>query len=111
MRGNSSTNFYIRTLEGIDIDTVPRRGRPVVLDSYSLFDKKLVGDWRIVAHQDAFVPKDVAGVFFTYGAGPTRKRVDVFDREDEIPASAAEKLPPYTPLRDSQVKGEFFSHS
>lgn len=33
-----------------------RLGDPVILDSYSLFDRKLEGDWRIVAHQIDYEP-------------------------------------------------------
>lgn len=96
------------SLDKISVDALRRRGRPIVLDSYGLFDKKIEGDWRIVSHQEGFVPSDVGDVFFTYGAGPRRKKVDIFDREEEIPVAEAAKLPLYTPKGDEQVKQEFF---
>jgi hypothetical protein len=97
------------SLNAVSVDTLRRRGRPIVVDSYGLFDKKIEGDWRIVSHQDGFVPSNVDDVFFTYGSGPLRKKVDVFGQVKEIPAAEAAGLPLYTPKGDEQVKQEFFA--
>jgi hypothetical protein len=63
------------SLNAVSVDALRRRGRPTVVDSYGLFDKKLEGDWCIISHQDGFVPSNVDGVFFTHRPGPLRKRV------------------------------------
>jgi hypothetical protein len=95
-------------LQGIDMASVARLGRPVVLDAYSLFDRRLEGDWQIVGHDDGFVPKDVDDVFFTYGVGPDRQKVDVFDNRTTIPAHEAEGLPLYSPHGDGDVRRKVY---
>lgn len=85
-----------------------RRGRPLIIDSYSLFDRKLEGDWRIVARQENFQPVDVDDVFFTYGDASNRRKVDVFDRETAIDAAEASRLPPYSPHGDWQVRHKLY---
>jgi immunity protein 26 of polymorphic toxin system len=95
-------------LQGIDLAWVTRRGHPVVLDSYSLFDRKTEGDWQIVGHGENFAPKDVDDVFFTYGVGPVRHKVDVFGNTTPVSAQEAEKLPLYAPHGDADVKRKIY---
>ncbi len=95
-------------IEGVDLGKVKRLGRPLVLDSYSLFDRKAEGDWRIVGHEPNFTPRDVGDVFFTYGDGSGRRKVDVFDNETPVTAEEACKLPPYAPFGDGDVKRELY---
>jgi hypothetical protein len=97
------------TVDGLDFKGLKRRGSPVVLDSYSLFDKKLEGDWRIVAHQEGFEPQDVEHVYFTYGAGSMRKKVDAFGKTTDISASDAANLPLYSPSGDKHVKQNLYA--
>lgn len=98
-------------LAGVDLASVGRLRRPVILDSYSLFDWKLEVDWQIVGHEEGFVPKDVDDVFFTYGVGPDRQRVDVFDDRTTIPAHEADGLPVYSPHGDADVKRKVYQRS
>jgi Immunity protein 26 len=93
---------------GFSPDAAVRRGRPLIIDSYSLFDRKLEGDWRIVARQENFVPRDVDDVFFTYGDASNRRRVDVHDRETAIDADEASRLPRYSPNGDWQVRNKLY---
>lgn len=81
-----------------------RVGQPIVIDSYSLFDKKLAGDWRIVAHEQGYVPSAYEKVFFSYGAGASFKKVDIFGNEVGISKAEADKLPAYSPKEDWDVK-------
>lgn len=85
-----------------------RLKQPVVLDSYSLFDKKMEGDWRIVAHQEKFEPTDIDGIFFTYGDGAGRRKIDVFGSESPVSENEANALPFYSPLGDGDVKREVY---
>lgn len=84
--------------------TAKRIGHPIVLDSYSLFDKKLAGDWRIIAHEEGYVPPAHDKVFFSYGAGASFKKVDIFGNEVGISKADADKLPIYSPKEDWDVK-------
>lgn len=81
-----------------------RIGHPIVLASYTLFDKKLTGDWRIVAHEDGYSVSAREQIFFSYGAGMSFKRIDIFGKEVKISKSEAEKLPIYSPREDWDIK-------
>ena len=79
-----------------------RLGRPVILDSYGLFDRKIEGDWRIVAHDEGYIPHDES-VRFTSGIASGCKRIDIFDNEEAIAESEAKKLPDYSPMGEDDV--------
>lgn len=59
----------------------------IILSSYVLFDKKSSGEWRIIGHQEDYVPNDVDGIYFTYGVGKSCKKVDVMGNETPIDES------------------------
>jgi len=81
-----------------------RVNSPIILDSYGLFDKKLEGDWRIVAQQDGFQMPTSDNVYFSYGATNSWKKIDVFGNEESITGNEANKLPKYSPKGDREVK-------
>lgn len=89
-----------------NINNAKRIIDPVVIDTYSLFDKKIEkdSDWRVIGHQDNYVPKNVENVYFTYGIGNSCKKVDIFNNETSISESEARKIPELTPLRNIHVK-------
>lgn len=80
-----------------------RIGRPVILDSYGLFDRKIEGDWRIVARQEAYQPRSDEAIHFTLGMKGDCKKVDIFDNEEAITESEAKKLPDYSPMGEYDV--------
>lgn len=75
----------------------------IILDAYSLFDKKLSGDWRIIGKQVDYIPNKNKNAFFTYGYGPCFK-VDMWKNTIEINCEEAKKLPRYTSKVDLHVK-------
>ncbi|MEI8574475.1 phosphotriesterase [Methylomonas sp. LW13] len=81
-----------------------RVNSPIILDSYGLFDKKLEGDWRIVAQQDGFQMPKSDNAYFCYGATNSWKKIDVFGNEESITENEANKLPKYSPKGDRDVK-------
>ncbi|MCK0545919.1 immunity 26/phosphotriesterase HocA family protein [Pseudomonas syringae pv. aptata] len=82
--------------------SMKRLGRPVILDSYGLFDRKIEGDWRIVAHDEGYIPHDES-VRFTSGIASGCKKIDIFDNEEAIAESEAKKLPDYSPMGEDDV--------
>ncbi|MCQ3028230.1 immunity 26/phosphotriesterase HocA family protein [Pseudomonas tremae] len=83
-----------------------RVGEPVILDSYSLFDRKTEGDWRIVAHDPNYEPPLNESIRFVYGVADNRTEVDIFD--NEYPSgNLSGKLPRYSPKGDAQIKEVF----
>ncbi|WP_285426621.1 Imm26 family immunity protein [Pseudomonas sp. efr-133-TYG-103a] len=80
-----------------------RIGRPVILDSYGLFDRKIEGDWRVVAHQEEYSPPVDESIYFTFGVGAGCRRVDIFDNEVAISEFEAKKLADYSPLGEQDV--------
>ncbi len=76
----------------------------IVLDSYTLFDNKRSGDWRIVGHQENYTPNDVEDIYFTYGLGSGCKKVDVFGNATPIHESDQEKYILLAPRCDEYIK-------
>ena len=87
-----------------DLSRCKRSIPPVILDSYSLFDRKRVGDWRIIGHQQDFKPEDVENIYYSYGAESMKRRVDIWGQEERISDAEAQKYPAYTPRGDEAVK-------
>ena len=83
-----------------------RLGDPVILDSYSLFDLKAEGDWRVVAHQEDYEPSAEESVRFVYGVADNVKLVDIFDNETPCSGSSRE-YPLYSPMGDEEVREHF----
>ena len=75
---------------------------PVVIDSYGLFDRKNEGDWRIIGHEDGFVPSDLDRVFFKYGVPPRYKVVDINDVPIDYDGDAS-ALPDLMTYRNAHV--------
>lgn len=83
-----------------------RLGDPIILDSYSLFDRKSEGDWRMVAHQENYTPSTEESVRFVYGVADNVKLVDIFDNETSCSGMACD-FPLYSPMGDEEVKNHF----
>lgn len=89
------------------INTAKSAIRPVVLDSYSLFDRKYPpeGDWRIIGHQANYQPTDVEGVYFSEGLEDDCWKVDVFgNNKQPISEKEAWKLPRLSPYGIYHIK-------
>ena len=76
----------------------------VILDSYSLFDCKSEGDWRIIGIQDNYQLVDAENIYFTYGAGKKRKMIDIDGNKSEIEEVEAQKYPILSPQGDYYIK-------
>ncbi|PIT13724.1 immunity 26/phosphotriesterase HocA family protein [Snodgrassella alvi] len=78
----------------------------VILDSYSLFDRKIEkgSDWRIIGHQQNYLPTDMDGVYFIYGVEQWCKKVDIWGNEIPISEQEAESLPRVSPFGDYNIK-------
>ena len=89
-----------------DINAAKRVIDLIVIDTYSLFDKKIEkkSDWRIIGHQEKYIPNNIGGVYFSYGVGNSCKKVDVFNNEFSIAENEAKRIPELTPLRDIHIK-------
>ncbi|BDR57638.1 hypothetical protein XA3_00790 [Xylocopilactobacillus apicola] len=107
MMGHSAEIFnYFNSSPEISKDNIIGAKRlisPIILDSYTLFDKKLEGDWRIIGHEENYNPKDIDGFFFKYG-DPILKKVDLLGSVTSTNAKEAEKYPYYTSQSDYDIK-------
>ncbi|MFG0499883.1 Imm26 family immunity protein [Pseudomonas sp. YQ_13] len=90
----------------VDSISFKRLGDPVILDSYSLFDRKAEGDWRIVAHDLDYRPSKQELVRYVYGVADNVKLVDIFDDETSLAGSKCD-YPSYSPMGDKDVKEHF----
>jgi len=83
-----------------------RLGDPVILDSYSLFDRKAEGDWRVVAHQENYQPSTDESIRFVYGVADNVRLVDIFDNETSC-SGEGRVYPLYSPMGDEEVREHF----
>ncbi|MGE8046190.1 phosphotriesterase [Pseudomonas monteilii] len=90
------------------VNTLPlkRSGDPVILDSYSLFDRKAEGDWRIVAHDNEYQAPLDEPIRFSYGVADNKRLVDIFDNETFL-VGMEEDFPRYSPMGDEKIKKIF----
>lgn len=75
-----------------------------IIDSYSLFDRKSEGEWRIIGACGNYIPTDVEDIKFYFGIGSDPRITDFLDRQIKVTPSEAEKYPPLSPLGDFQIK-------
>lgn len=88
------------------IEHAKRAIRLVILNSYSLFDRKRESesDWRIIGHQDNYQPTDVKGIYFAYGLEDDCYKVDVFGNEEPVNGQEASKFPRLSPYGIYHIK-------
>ncbi|PTV52291.1 Imm26 family immunity protein [Pseudomonas putida] len=96
----------VLNVPAVDSLSFKRLGDPVILDSYSLFDRKAEGDWRIVAHDLDYRPSKQESVRYVYGVADNVKLVDIFDNETSLVGSKCD-YPSYSPMGDKDVKEHF----
>ncbi|MBY6280504.1 Imm26 family immunity protein [Stenotrophomonas maltophilia] len=88
--------------------------KPVVLDSYSLFDMKSDqdGDWRIIGRYEPVNATDLEHYFFVYGVPGNWSKVNA---TNSVRCAATEVeamvLPPHSPLNNFKVWREIDSLS
>ena len=98
---------YISSSPSIDEDIIQKSSRLIqllVIDTYTLFDTKWSGDWRIIGHHENYTPKDVENIYFAYGLGNLCKKVDVYGNETPIPESEKDNYIRLAPLCDEYIK-------
>ncbi|MBE9609753.1 Imm26 family immunity protein [Chitinilyticum piscinae] len=50
-----------------EISAAQRLIHPLIIDAYSLFDRRILGNWQMIALQEDFIAHDAAQIFFWYG--------------------------------------------
>lgn len=81
-----------------------KRAEVRILDSYSLFDRKTEGEWRIIGVCNNYIPSDVENIIFYFGIGNDFRLLDFFDRTKRVSAEEAKKYPPESPCGDYMIK-------
>ena len=77
------------------------------LDTYSLFDRKSEGEWRIIGRQEDYVPPEDAGDYwFSWGDRSAARKSNVFDETVFIGQEEWQALPPLSPGGDYDVRRE-----
>lgn len=87
-----------------DIEKSSRLIDVFIIDSYGLFDRKYKGDWRIIGHQENYIPSNVENVYFTYGIDKWCKKIDIYGNETSIPKEEQSKYIKISPKGDESVK-------
>ena len=84
-----------------------RSGRLLVtpLDTYSLFDRKSEGEWRIIGRQkDYTLPEDAAGFWFSWGDYSAGRKSNPLGQTVSISKEEWTALPPLSPGGDYDLK-------
>ena len=79
------------------------------LDTYSLFDRKAEGEWRIIGHQENYAPGEDAGdIWFAWGTGTGSgcQKSNVFDHTVLTSEEEWKTLPTLSPGGDYDIKRE-----
>jgi hypothetical protein len=87
-----------------EINCSKRMFYPVNLDVYSLFDRKLYGDWRIIGHYNDFIPPDAERLFFRAGMPPVAKKMDIFGNLMPISPKEEKDLQSLSFMMDDHIK-------
>lgn len=75
------------------------------LDTYSLFDRKSEGEWRITGRQEDYIPpEDAKDLWFAWGTGLGCKKSNVLYQTVPISGEEWEALPHLSPGGDYDVK-------
>ena len=85
------------------IDNAIRIFHPINLDAYSLFDRKVEGEWRIIGHYEGYAIKDEDNISFAVGVVFPRK-MDINGNLTKISPEEAEGLQDFAYLGDTNVK-------
>lgn len=99
---------YVSEQPVISEDDIRIAGRLTVipLDTYSLFDRRTEGEWRIIGHQENYVPENAKGIYFSWGIGSGCCKSDVFGNTFSISEDEWQALPSLSPNGDYDVKQE-----
>ena len=92
----------------INEEDILSAGRLLVipLDTYSLFDRRSEGEWRIIGHQEDYIPKDAKDIWFSWGIASGCRKSNVLDQTVFISEEEWITLPPLSPGGDYDVKRE-----
>lgn len=78
----------------------------IPLDAYSLFDRKIDGEWRVIAHQENYIPEHMEDIWFSWGIGSGCRKSNVFDDTVFISEEEWKTIPPLSPNGDYLIKRE-----
>jgi len=78
-----------------------------IVDSYSLFDKKKEGDWRVVASGNLDSDFDFDAAFFGYGTRGDRQKVNLAGTRSPCDEEVYLTLPPYRPAGNKSIVAKF----
>ncbi|MCE0559024.1 Imm26 family immunity protein [Motilimonas sp. E26] len=66
---------------------------PLILDSYSLFDRKIIGDWRIIGRQEDYLHSGDEDVYFLWGSKGLEKKTSLYGESSEATEEEVKKYP------------------
>ena len=76
----------------------------MVLDSYSLFDRKREGEWRIIGRQEDYTAPDFDNIYLTFGVGNNWKIKDLYGNITRISPEERFQYILLSPKGDDRVK-------
>ena len=80
-----------------------------IISSYTLFDRKSEGEWRIIGNCGNYIPTDVENIIYFYGLGSGTRITDFFGHETFVSIQEAKKYPPLFSKGDYQIKADIIN--
>ncbi len=78
----------------------------IPLDTYSLFDRRSEGEWRIIGHQEGYIPENVEDIWFSWGIASGCRKSNPLNQTVFISEEEWRALPSLSPGGDYDVKRE-----
>ncbi|WP_051227894.1 Imm26 family immunity protein [Oceanospirillum beijerinckii] len=91
------------------IEDFKRVCRPLILDSYVLFDRKMIGDWRIIGRHEDYEHRGDEDVFFVWGDPSSPKKSDIYGNSSDATEEEFNKYPFKVTETDDSIKAFYFT--
>lgn len=98
---------YAAEIPSISEDQINQAKRllgPFCLNSYTIFDTKRFGDWRIIGHDAGYHLEGGEAYCFAYGGSNNFKKVDMLGNTEKISNAEAGKYPRYRAYDDMNIQ-------
>lgn len=91
------------------IKTYGRAFRPIILSSYILFDRKTIGDWRIIGKEEKYIHSGDDDVFFIWGDPSSPKKSNIYGKSSIATKDDVNIYPYEVAETDKTIKNSLFT--
>lgn len=82
---------------------------PLILDSYILFDRKTIGEWRVIGRHEDYKHSGDEDVFFVWGDPSSPKKSDIYGNSSDATNEEFNTYPFKITQTDDSIKAAYFT--